>query len=305
MRRIHDEEDATDPAVVRALLREQWPAGADLPLRAVAGTGTDHAVYRLGARHLVRVPRTPAAAASLAGEVGWLPWLAPRLTVAVPEVEHVGTPAAGYPHPWAVLRWLGGRDAWAAREAVEDPHGSDLADDLADAVLALRDGVHPDVPARDTGRRGGPLAGVLERAHQWLEGASGPLPDDVDVAAVRRLLHALPDAADDDVPYVLSHGDLIPGNLLLHGRRLSAVIDWGYLSTADPALDLVPAWAVLGPRARARFRARLAPDDATWERARANALEQALGALAYYTPRRHPLADVMRRTLRRILADAG
>ncbi|HMM95893.1 hypothetical protein [Phycicoccus sp.] len=61
--------------------------------------------------------------------------------------------------------------------------------------------------------------------------------------------------------------------------------------------------AVRGPRARRRFRVLLAPDDATWTRARATALEQALGGILYYTPRRHPLADVMRRTLGELLAD--
>ena len=122
---------------------------------------------------------------------------------------------------------------------------------------------------------------------------------------MRRVADASRAAADDHVPFVLTHGDLIPGNLLLRGGRLAAVLDWGYVSLADPALDLVPAWAVLGPRARLVFREALDVDDATWARARANALEQALGGVVYYTPRRHPLADVMGRTLRRVLDDAG
>jgi len=50
-------------------------------------------------------------------------------------------------------------------------------------------------------------------------------------------------------------------------------------------------------------RERVGVDDATWERARVNAVEQALGGLVYYTPRRHPLAEVMGRTLRRVLDD--
>jgi len=60
-----------------------------------------------------------------------------------------------------------------------------------------------------------------------------------------------------------------------------------------------------GPRppARAIVRERVGVDDATWERARVNAVEQALGGLVYYTPRRHPLAEVMGRTLRRVLDD--
>lgn len=37
--------------------------------------------------------------------------------------------------------------------------------------------------------------------------------------------------------------------------------------------------------------------------ARAFALEQAVGGVLYYVPRRHPLGDVMARTLARILTD--
>ncbi len=146
---------------------------------------------------------------------------------------------------------------------------------------------------------------MLERIERWLAGADDPLPAWVDTAAVRRAAAASRDAADDDVPYVLTHGDLIPGNVLLRGTRLAAVLDWGSLSWADPALDLVPAWAFLGPRSREVFRERVGADDATWLRARANALEQSLGAIAYYTPRRHPLADVMARTLGLVLDDAA
>ncbi|MBD3782911.1 MAG: phosphotransferase [Micrococcales bacterium] len=253
---------------------------------------------------MLRLPRRPGAAASLAREVCLLPRLEGALPVPVPRVEHVGGPGSGYPHGWAVLGWLVGEDGWAARAHVADPRGDAFAEDVAAAVLALRALTTPDgVPDRDPGQRGGPLAGVLDRADRWLGGAEGPLPGDVDRGAVRRVLDACRGADDDTVPRVLTHGDLIPGNVLLTGDRLAAVIDWGYLSTADPALDLVPAWALLGSRARRRFRVLLAPDDATWTRARATALEQALGGILYYTPRRHPLADVMRRTLGELLAD--
>ena len=43
------------------------------------------------------------------------------------------------------------------------------------------------------------------------------------------------------------------------------------------------AWKVLTAEGREAFRAALAVDDATWQRARGWALSQALGALSYYT----------------------
>lgn len=79
------------------------------------------------------------------------------------------------------------------------------------------------------------------------------------------------------------------------------MIDWGGAGAGDPALDLVPAWAVLGPQGRERFRDGVAADDDSWLRARGYALQQAVAGVIYYTPRRHPLADVMRRTLHAIL----
>ncbi len=157
---------------------------------------------------------------------------------------------------------------------MDDPLGDHLATDVAGVVAAVRAAPDPDVPRRGAGQRGGPLAGVLERIERWLAGADDPLPGWVDAAAVRRAAAASGGAVDDEVPHVLTHGDLIPGR------------------------------ALFGPRAREVFRERVGADDATWLRARANALEQALGAIGYYTPRCHPLADVMARTLRHVLDDA-
>lgn len=90
--------------------------------------------------------------------------------------------------------------------------------------------------------------------------------------------------------------------MLVHDGRLAGIIDWGYLSYADSALDLIPAWAILDPQARGCSVA-LQPDEATWLRAKANALEQALGGVVHYVPRGHQLGDVMLATLGRLLAD--
>src|SRR5690242_17543863 len=49
---------------------------------------------------------------------------------------------------------------------------------------------------------------------------------------------------------VWMHGDLHPANLLVEGRELSAVIDFGLLGVGDPACDLVVAWAYLSAESR-------------------------------------------------------
>jgi aminoglycoside phosphotransferase (APT) family kinase protein len=111
------------------------------------------------------------------------------------------------------------------------------------------------------------------------------------------------EVADFDVEQRFVHGDLIPGNVIVRDGRLSALIDWGSAAYGDPAQDLSPAWSILDRQARDVFREAVRADDAAWLRARAFELEHAVGAILYYTPRKHPLAEVMARTLHRILTD--
>lgn len=69
------------------------------------------------------------------------------------------------------------------------------------------------------------------------------------------------------------------------------------------ARDLAPAWALFDKRGRDVFRDAVEVDEATWLRGRAFELEHALGGVLYYSPRHHPLGDLMARTLTRILED--
>ncbi|MFN8084573.1 MAG: aminoglycoside phosphotransferase family protein [Dermatophilaceae bacterium] len=304
MGQLHDDEADTGLDTVRALLDGQRPDLAGRPVVPLGedSTGTDNVLYRLGDDLVVRLPRTPSAAASLVTETRLLPELVGRLPVDIPAPVHVGAPGAGYPHPWAVLPWLPGVDAWAAREGLTGRQGLGLAEDLAQLVTTLwqvpREAYEGVVPTRAQGRRGGGLATLDEDLEEWLDEAGGL----VDVDAVRGSWQESRAAADWDGRAVLSHGDLIPGNLLVQGGRLSAVIDWGGAGAGDPALDLIPAWAVVDGQAAARFRGAVAVDDDMWLRARGYALQQALAGVAYYTPRRHPLAQVMGRTLASILS---
>jgi aminoglycoside phosphotransferase (APT) family kinase protein len=82
-------------------------------------------------------------------------------------------------------------------------------------------------------------------------------------------------------PPLWVHGDPHPGNLLVErdavGRlRLAAVLDFGDLTSGDPATDLAAAWLVFDAAGRARFRRRVeqlrVTDAADWDRARGWAL---------------------------------
>jgi aminoglycoside phosphotransferase (APT) family kinase protein len=107
------------------------------------------------------------------------------------------------------------------------------------------------------------------------------LGDRIDSTAAPRVWTEALEAAppEERVP---SHGDLLPGNLLLEHGRLTAVIDWGGLSRSDPAVDLLPAWNVFDRRRREQLRAALGVDVDTWARSRGWALQQAVLALPYY-----------------------
>jgi aminoglycoside phosphotransferase (APT) family kinase protein len=305
--RIHDDEPDTSEGTVRTLLAAQCPQWSDLPITYLRTSGTDNAMWRVhvpeSADVVVRLPRRRHAAEKSGQELDLLRLISESSLASVvttPPVRHVGEPHEEFPHRWGVLGWLDGSDAWSARKTLEGEPES-LAADLAEAVLAI--GALADVPAprREPGGRGGPIGPLVQRLGQWLEDPEWRASELIDVATVRRLAAEALEVSDEPVIPRFVHGDLIPGNLLVEAGRLSAVIDWGSAGCADPAQDLAPAWAVLDGHSRHVFRHAVGMDDATWIRARTFELEHAVGGVLYYTPRRHPLGDVMARTLDRIL----
>jgi aminoglycoside phosphotransferase (APT) family kinase protein len=103
-------------------------------------------------------------------------------------------------------------------------------------------------------------------------------------------------------PDVMAHGDLIPPNILVDQGRLAGVLDCGGFGPADPALDVIAGWHLLEDGPRTAFRAGLRCDELEWERSKAWAFQQALGAVWYYVdsnPVMHTMGYV---TLSRIIA---
>lgn len=306
--RIHDEEPDTSEPVVRSLLRAECPHWAESPAEYVNTSGTDNAMWRIrvdaGPDVVVRLPRRPGAAACVLREAALLQQVeraSIRPMVATPAVRHVGQPQELFPHHWSVLEWIDGRDAWTSRHDLDSRHLGALADDLAAAIASIGQLSARDAPPRPPGSRGGPLGPLLERLDGWLDSSEWSAAGLVDVGAVRRLAAEAREIADRPVTGGFVHGDLIPGNLLVDKGRLTAVLDWGGAGWGDPAQDLAPAWAVLTAAERRAFREAVGADDAAWIRGRTFELEHAVGGVLYYVPKRHPLGDVMARTLARIL----
>lgn len=276
--------------LVRALLREQLPHWADRPLTEIRHNGTDHAMLRLGEDLVVRLPRVSWAVRTLELEQHWLPQIAPRLPVDTPVPVAVGRPAAGYPWPWTVCRWVSGRNPLV--DQLTEPEG--LATDLAAFVRAMH-GLDPD---------GAPPTVWPAPLHQEDPRVRGHLrdladPGEVDVEAVlvawERAITARPCPRRTWI-----HGDLAAGNLLERGGRLCGVIDFSAMGLGDPASDLRAAWSLLPASARPTLREAVGADDDEWARAHGWALLQSVAQLAHFTDRNPWLASTARRTLAEI-----
>ncbi|GAA4745144.1 aminoglycoside phosphotransferase family protein [Amnibacterium soli] len=258
-----------DEDLVRALVAEVLPRWAHLPVRQVLPGGHDNRTFRLGDELAVRLPSAERYTAAVEREQRWLPVLAAALPLPIPEPVALGRPAADFPWPWSVNRWIAGETAITA--AVPDP--SRFATDVAGFLTALHAVDTTDAPpaGEHNFHRGGDLVVYRDEADAVL----ATLPDGGLVAWAGGVLdRAL--GSSWDRPAVWVHGDVAVGNLLVRDGRLAAVIDFGGCAVGDPASDLVLAWTFLDHGAAEAFREAVRLDQATWDRAAGWALWKAL-----------------------------
>jgi aminoglycoside phosphotransferase (APT) family kinase protein len=272
MTRMHEDELELDEALVRRLLAEQFPEWGELPLQRIEPSGTVNAIFRLGSRLSVRLPRREGPTEAGSAELEWLPKLAPQLPVEVPVPIAQGCPGAGYPWFWEIHSWVKGEIV-----PVEEIDAVQAARELAALVEALQGLDSAGAPPG----RGIPLALRDEQMQYWWARFDG----DPRAWETWRLAVAAPPW---DGPPVWHHGDLDCRNWVVQDRRISGVIDWGSMGVGDPACDVMVAWKLHSAAARDAFREALSADDATWQRARGWAVSQAVAALGYYTPENNP-----------------
>lgn len=289
---MHADEIPTDVPLVRRLLAAQFPEWAALPIEPVSSSGTDNALYRLGADMVVRLPRIHWAVGGVEKDFRWLPMLAPLLPVAIPVPLAKGTPAEGYPWEWGVYPWLEGENPTVDGIADADS----LARDAARFVDALQ---RIDPTGGPPASRGAPLATRDEPTREAIEALRGVIDVDGAIAAWEAALGA----PVWHGPPVWVHSDLLPGNLLVEQGRLSAVIDFGGLGLGDPACDLMVAWTLFSGESRDVFRSALSVDDATWARGRGHALSWALIFIPYYLNTNPVGVSDARRTIDEVLAE--
>lgn len=277
-----------DSDLVRRLLLDQHPDLAGLDLEEVS-EGWDNTILRLGTDLAVRLPRREQAAQLVLNEQRWLPLLGASIELPVPAPVRRGQATDYFPWAWSVIPWFDGTEVGALPIADRAP----LAIDLARCVVRLHQAAPPDAPANPF--RGVPLArrdgDVIARL------ASPAIPRADDARGVWADALAAP---QHHGPPVWLHGDLHPFNMLARPAGpstdvvLCALIDFGDMTSGDPACDLATAWLTFDAAGRAVFRAEVdrlsaadgdvpveAASEATWRRARGWALVMATAMLAH------------------------
>ena len=289
----HDDELAVDDDLVRRLLRAQFPAWADLPLRVLEPSGTDHTVYRLGDELVVRMPVRPGENRQAAREARWVPFLAPKVPLELPVPVGMGRPGEGYPATWSIVRWIEGE-----RATPDNVDPRQAAVDLAAFVRALHACDAADGPPAGSATwwRGMPLHIWEGRLDEWVAKLDG-FYDVTNALAVWQEAVAAPAW---DRPGVWFHGDLA-ANLIARDGRLVGAIDSPY-GVGDPACDLMPGWTFFRGEVRRIFFDEVGLDEATITRARGWAIAPALIGLSYYRDVPH-LFDNARLSIEGALAD--
>jgi aminoglycoside phosphotransferase (APT) family kinase protein len=293
---MHPDQLQVPLETVRALVDQQFPQWQAMAISEVASQGTVNALFRIGHELVARFPLVPGDVAAIRASLELEAQAARELSgctrFATPEPVALGEPGAGYPLPWSVQTWLPGTVATA-----DDPGESvAFARDLAEFIAGVR-----TIDTRGRAFSGKGRGGELRSSDAWMTECFERSEHLLDVPRLRRLwavMRALPRSAGDG----MTHGDLIPGNVLVSDGRLAAVIDVGGLGPADPALDLVGAWHLLEAGPRQVLREDLGCDDLEWERGKAWAFEQSMGAAWYYAESNPAMSLMGQRTLQRIVA---
>lgn len=279
--------------LVRTLLADQHPDLAGLPVEFMAN-GWDNALFRVGPRLVARLPRRAQAAPIMLNEQRWLPSLAPGLPLHIPYPERTGAPALGYPWPWSVVPYLPGVPA--ADVPALDPAAATA---IGGFLRALHQPAPADAPYN-------PYRGVwVGEREQVLMTNLRTVADRVDEEAALRVWSSAVAAPRHSRPPVWLHGDLHPANILVHDGKISGVIDFGDITSGDPACDLSVAWMLLPLSCHGEFWAAYGEaDDTLLARARGWALRLGLVFLAFSADNPRMLA-IGERTLDRVLRESS
>ncbi|MFM9872801.1 MAG: aminoglycoside phosphotransferase family protein [Fimbriimonadaceae bacterium] len=208
--------------IVRGLIQIQFPSLSELPLTEV-GSGWDNVTYRLGEKLAIRIPRRKAFANSILIEQENLTKL--TLNIPIPKPIYLGNPTMDFPYPWSIVPWLTGETA-----DLQPPNPTE-ATTLANFLKSLHQPAPTDAPYNPY--RGCNLDFREDMLQKGQLNINSLLPQHCQMQW-RRALHAEPFPVENR-PWV--HGDLHPQNILTQDGTITAILDWGDLTSGDPAVD--------------------------------------------------------------------
>jgi len=190
----------------------------------------------------------------------------------VPSPLFLGEPGRGYPWRWVISPWIRG-------EPVGDGGPLDpvvAVQDLAAFLAALHQPAPPSAPRNRF--RGIPLGDRDTTTRQRIRA----LESQLDAATLLEIWDEAIESPGHTGPPRWLHGDLHPLNLLSENGRLTGVIDFGDITSGDPATDLAVAWMLFDRPNRESLGALYGDEDEElWIRARGWAVSLATSYLAH------------------------
>ena len=242
-----DPDVVVDEQLVQSLLGEQF-AELDASSARLLGEGWDNSVWVVEERWAFRFPHRAIAVPGVQRELAVLPLLAPQLPAPIPLPTFVGRPSERFARPFFGAPLLRGVEP--AEAALTNDDRDALGADLGRFLRALHEvELDTDLPVDPIRRADMPFR--VTRTRERIAELSGLWEAPPRVEGILAAAEALPPGTD----VVVTHGDLHLRHVLVERGALSGVIDWGDVCRSDPAIDLMVAWMLLPPPARARFEA--------------------------------------------------
>ena len=297
MSKMHIDEIEVDQVTVKNLIRAQFPEWSHLPIKKLKTSGTVNTIFKLGHDLSIRIPKLPLGVQQIEKEHKWLHELQNSLTLKIPRIIKIGRPNHALPWKWAIYEWIEG-------EVIDSKHfKSNRANItiLSEFLIELQ--------------RFNPNERLLHGEHNYFRGEALINRDQITRETIFKLRQFInfkiaEKIWDSGLQYNPTaeekgwiHGDLQPGNILVHKGKIKAIIDFGALGYGDVSCDLMPAWNLLDRKARVKLREELDIQASTWKRGQAWALTVAAVALEYYMYTNPYLARISHYTLKELERD--
>ena len=216
--------------LIKQLIKAQFPGFLKYKLEFL-DEGWDNAMYRLGDKYMVRVPRRKVGNQLMKNEQKWLPVFSKKLPIPIPAPVCIGHPNDSYPWHWSIIPWFGGHSADRAKP------NSFQAELLTDFFKKLHVPAPFDAPTNNV--RDVPLKikspDILSRFKR-LKNETNLITEKIEniwQAGIN---------AELNTNKTWIHGDMHPRNIIVKNGKIKAVIDWGDLTAGDPATDLSSLW---------------------------------------------------------------